>query len=91
MSTSNVRLNKEASNHFVTPREKNEIPEKLTSRKETAMEYHISLSTEEYSRIVRRALQKGCSVEELIAQRIEQMIHEGEMCDSSPSGAHAIP
>ena len=50
-----------------------EQAESQTSQEETSKEFHLTLSLETYGSIARRALQEGCTVEELIARQIEQI------------------
>ena len=44
------------------------------SQKETLKSYRIELNMEEYARLARRALQEGCTVEELVARCVERLL-----------------
>lgn len=44
------------------------------SQKETSKSYRIELNMEEYARLARRALQEGCTVEELVARCVERLL-----------------
>lgn len=43
---------------------------------ETTGTYHVQLSMEEYGLLMRRALQEGCSPEELVARAIGKLVQE---------------
>ena len=46
----------------------------VKSQKETLKSYRIELNMEEYARLARRALQEGCTVEELVARCVERLL-----------------
>ena len=55
-----------------------EVKEEQVSQNATAeRELKITLSTEAYSNLTRRALTQGCTVEELVAREIAQLIASG--------------
>ena len=43
---------------------------------ETCDTYHVQLSMEEYGQLTRRALQEGCSPEELVARAVAKLVQE---------------
>lgn len=43
---------------------------------ETSGSYHVQLSMEKYGQLTRRALQEGCSPEELVARAVAKLVQE---------------
>ena len=71
---------KRASNEEIERMEGDEVCEQVgmvkgeISQKETSKSYRIELNMEEYARLARRALQEGCTVEELVARCVERLL-----------------
>ena len=71
---------KRVSNEPIVMMEGDEVCEQVgmvkgeTSQKETSKSYRIELNMEEYARLARRALQEGCTVEELVARCVERLL-----------------
>lgn len=75
MTSNAVRTNGKEPGGMEAPAIHKEQAAAPTSQEEISKEFHLTLSLETYGSIARRALQEGCSVEELIARQIEQITH----------------